>query len=100
MLREIPPDWYWLPILAVFVGLAVLPTFIALVRGADELLLIMLVNTLCCASIIYWPFALYMAITWPRKHPRPPKAPAAYRPPPAPEPHPRRKVIQGNVEAP
>jgi hypothetical protein len=100
MATEIPSDWYWLPILMVFIGLAVLPTLIALVRGADELLHIMLINALCCASIIYWPFALYMAITWPRKRPRPPKAPTPYRPPPSSEPHARRQVIQGRVEAP
>ncbi|MFF0520709.1 superinfection immunity protein [Actinomadura nitritigenes] len=100
MLREVPADWYWIPILMLFIGLAVLPTFIALIRGADELLLIMLVNTLCCASIIYWPFALYMAITWPRKYPRPPKAPSPQRPPTPREPYAPRKVIQGRVEAP
>ncbi|WP_160573463.1 superinfection immunity protein [Actinomadura physcomitrii] len=101
MSDEFLVDAIWtLTIVTVFVVLAVLPTFIALVRGADEILLIMLVNALCCATVIGWPIALIMALKWPRKHPRPTKAPAPHRPPPSPERHDTRKVIQVHVEEP
>ncbi|QKG20119.1 superinfection immunity protein [Actinomadura verrucosospora] len=100
MATEIPPDWYWGPILMAFIGLATLPTFIALVRGADEILLIMLVNALCCATVIGWPLALIMAIKWPRKYPRPLKTPTPLRHPPLPERRDLSKVVQGRVEAP
>ena len=93
-------DIWTLTIITVFVVLAVLPTFLALVRGADEILLIMLVNALCCATVIGWPLALIMAIKWPRKYPRPSKAPAPYRLPPSREHHDTRKVIHGHAEAP
>lgn len=88
--------WIWgLAIITAFVALAVLPTFIALVRGADEILLIMLVNALCCATVIGWPIALVMAIKWPRKHPRPSRSSRPYRSPLPHERHDTRKVMRG-----
>lgn len=73
MISQIPVDWLWgLALIAVLLSLAVLPTFIAIVRGADELMLIILVNALC-ATVLGWPVALIMAIKWPPKHPRPPQ---------------------------
>ncbi|GAA2127166.1 superinfection immunity protein [Actinomadura napierensis] len=96
MSNGILEGWIWgLTIITVFMALAVLPTFIALVRGADEILLIMLVNALCCATVIGWPIALIMAIKWPRKHPRPGRASHTYRPPPPHERHDTRTAMRG-----
>jgi hypothetical protein len=91
-------DIWALTIVTVFMVLAVLPTFIALIRGADEILLIMLVNALCCATVIGWPIALVMAIKWPRKHPRPGSAPPANRPAQLHQQHDTRTVIRGHCE--
>ncbi|MDL4770713.1 superinfection immunity protein [Actinomadura xylanilytica] len=74
----------YFPLLLVgaLVGIAVLPTFIAIVRGVDEIMLIILFNVLACATVLGWPIALVMAIKWPRRrdyetppprHPRPPR---------------------------
>ncbi|MDL4813191.1 superinfection immunity protein [Actinomadura opuntiae] len=96
MSDQILAGWIWgLTILTVFVVLAVLPTVIAIIRGADEILLIMLVNALCCATVIGWPIALIMAIKWPRKHPRPNRAPHARRPSPPYERHHTRRAMRG-----
>ncbi|MEV5831554.1 superinfection immunity protein [Spirillospora sp. NPDC052242] len=82
MITDIKPDWLWgLALIAVLVFLAVLPTLIAIHRGVDELMLFVLVNVLCCTTVLGWPVAMYMAITWPRKHPRPRKAPRSDRHP-------------------
>lgn len=76
MITEIRPDWLWgLALLAVLVSLVTLPTLIAIHRGVDELMLFVLVNVLCFTIVLGWPIALYMAFTWPRKHPRPPRRP-------------------------
>jgi hypothetical protein len=60
-------SFFWLLLIGGLVVLAVLPTLIALVRGADELMLIVLVNVLGCAIVFGWPIALVMAIKWPRR---------------------------------
>jgi hypothetical protein len=91
-------DIWALTIVTVFVVLAVLPTFIALIRGADEILLIMLVNALCCATVIGWPIALVMAIKWPRKHPRPTRPPHVHSSPPRTQPRHPHRVIRGHIE--
>ncbi|OLT31872.1 hypothetical protein BJF79_08745 [Actinomadura sp. CNU-125] len=76
MTTGINPDWLLgLALITTLVFLAVLPTLIAVLRGADELMLIVLVNALCCATVLGWPLAVIMAIKWPRKYPRPPRAP-------------------------
>ncbi|MER6808129.1 superinfection immunity protein [Spirillospora sp. NPDC000708] len=91
-------DIWTLTVVTVFVVLAVLPTFIALVRGADEILLIMLVNALCCATVIGWPIALVMAIKWPRKHRHPTPSPHVRSSPPRTQPQHPRRVIRGRIE--
>ncbi|MFD0857257.1 hypothetical protein ACFQ07_33950 [Actinomadura adrarensis] len=58
---------FWLLLIGGLAFLAVLPTLIALARGADEIALIMLFNALACATIFGWPLALWMAIRWPRR---------------------------------
>ncbi|MFD0690959.1 superinfection immunity protein [Actinomadura fibrosa] len=62
---------FGLTVIGMLLILAVLPTLIAIARGADELMLIILVNVLACATVIGWPVALIMAMTWPRRYPRP-----------------------------
>ncbi|MFD0855426.1 superinfection immunity protein [Actinomadura adrarensis] len=59
--------FFWLFLVAVLVGMAVLPTLIAMARGADEIMPILLVNVLGCAMILGWPVALVMALRWPRR---------------------------------
>ena len=72
MITEIPPDWLLgLGLIAALAVLAVLPTFIALVRGADDLPYIVLLNVLFCVTVIGWPIAVVLAMRWPRRHPRP-----------------------------
>ncbi|QFG22890.1 superinfection immunity protein [Actinomadura sp. WMMB 499] len=72
MITEIPSDWiFGLGLVAAFVVLAVLPTFIAIARGADDLPYIVLLNVLFGATVIGWPIALVLAIRWPRRYPRP-----------------------------
>ncbi|MFB4298485.1 superinfection immunity protein [Actinomadura sp. NTSP31] len=96
MTNSLLAGWIWgLAIITAFIVLAVLPTFIALVRGADEILLIMLVNALCCATVIGWPLALIMAIKWPRKYPRPTKTPHASRSARPHDRHDTRTVMRG-----
>ncbi|MFI0350971.1 superinfection immunity protein [Actinomadura sp. 9N407] len=58
---------FWLLLIGGLIVLAVLPTLIALARGADEIMLIVLVNVLGCAIVLGWPVALLMAIKWPRR---------------------------------
>ncbi|WP_192808601.1 superinfection immunity protein [Actinomadura montaniterrae] len=91
-------DIWALTIVTVFVVLAVLPTFIALIRGADEILLIMLVNALCCATVIGWPIALVMAIKWPRKNLHPTRPPHIHTSPPRTQLQDPRRVIRGRIE--
>ncbi|WP_433234877.1 superinfection immunity protein [Actinomadura nitritigenes] len=91
-------DLWTLTIVTVFVVLAVLPTLIALIRGADEILLIMLVNALCCATVIGWPAALVMAIKWPRKHPRPAQPRHVQSSLPRIQNQHTRRVIRGQIE--
>jgi hypothetical protein len=56
-----------LMLVAVLVGLAVLPTFIAIARQADDIMLIIVFNILGCATVFGWVIALVMAIRWPRR---------------------------------
>jgi len=56
---------FWLLLIAGLATLAVLPTLIALARGANDLMLIVLVNVLGCALVLGWPVALVMALRWP-----------------------------------
>ncbi|TDD71112.1 superinfection immunity protein [Actinomadura rubrisoli] len=60
----------WLILIGILVSVAVLPTFIAIARGADDIGFIILTNALCCATVLGWPIALVAAIKWPRRHPR------------------------------
>ena len=59
--------FFWLGAIALLVFLAVLPTLIALIRGADDIGHIILINAICCAIGFAWPVALYAAIAWPRR---------------------------------
>ncbi|MEV4676600.1 superinfection immunity protein [Actinomadura geliboluensis] len=67
---------FWLALIGILAVLAVLPTLIALARGADDIGYIILVNVICCATVFGWPIALIAAIAWPRRHPRGPRSPA------------------------
>lgn len=71
--------FFWLATIGLLAILAVLPTLIALARGADDIGYLILVNVICCATVFGWPIALIAAITWPRRHPPGPWSPA---PPP------------------
>ncbi len=73
------PDnpFFWLALIGVLAILAVLPTLIALARGADDIGYIILVNVICCATVFGWPIALIAAIAWPRRRPRGPRSSAA-----------------------
>jgi hypothetical protein len=62
--------FFWLGLIALLAFLAVLPTLIAIIRGADDIGYIILINTICCAIGFAWPIALYAAIAWPRRDPR------------------------------
>ncbi|MFA1544582.1 hypothetical protein [Actinomadura monticuli] len=79
--------FFWLGLIALLAFLAVLPTLIALVRGADDIGHIILINAICCAIGFAWPIALYAAIAWPRRdahltglsYQHPPVPPDPYR---------------------
>ncbi|WP_119730062.1 superinfection immunity protein [Thermomonospora amylolytica] len=59
--------WFWLLIIGSLATLAILPTLIAIIRKADSLSTIILINTLGCATIFGWPAALVLALTMPRR---------------------------------
>ncbi|URM97400.1 DUF4175 domain-containing protein [Actinomadura madurae] len=59
---------FWLALIGLLVFLAVLPTLIAVIRGADDIGYLVLVNVIC-ATVLGWPIALIAAIRWPRRHP-------------------------------
>ncbi|URN07669.1 hypothetical protein LUW74_32815 [Actinomadura madurae] len=59
----------WLALIGLLVFLAVLPTLIAVIRGADDIGYLVLVNVICCATVLGWAIALIAAIRWPRRHP-------------------------------
>lgn len=61
--------FFWLALIGLLAILAVLPTLIALARGADDIGYLILVNVLCCATVFGWPIALIAAIAWPRRDP-------------------------------
>ncbi|SNT60803.1 Superinfection immunity protein [Actinomadura meyerae] len=61
--------FFWLALIGLLAVLAVLPTLIALARGADDIGYIILVNVICTATVFGWPIALIAAIAWPRRHP-------------------------------
>ncbi|NEA29487.1 superinfection immunity protein [Actinomadura bangladeshensis] len=77
--------FFWLAAMGLLAILAVLPTLIALARGADDIGYLILVNVICCATVFGWPIALVAAIAWPRRNPRPRRTP--YQRPLAPLPH-------------
>lgn len=74
--------YFWLGLIALLVVLAVLPTLIALIRGADDMSYIVLLNLICCVTVFGWPIALIAAIRWPRRYPEAPQP--FHRRPPAP----------------
>ncbi|MBA9007276.1 superinfection immunity protein [Thermomonospora cellulosilytica] len=59
--------WFWLLIIGGLATLAILPTLIAIIRKADSLSTIILINTLGCATFFGWPAALVLALTMPRR---------------------------------
>jgi hypothetical protein len=61
--------FFWLVLIGLLLFLAVLPTLIAIVRGADDIGYLVLVNVICCATVLGWPIALIAAIRWPRRQP-------------------------------
>ncbi|MFG2015623.1 superinfection immunity protein [Actinomadura geliboluensis] len=67
--------FFCLALIGILAILAVLPTLIALARGADDIGYIILVNLICAATVFGWPIALIAAIAWPRRHPRGPRSP-------------------------
>lgn len=72
--------FFWLGLIALLAFLAVLPTLIAIIRGAEDIGYIILINAICCAIGLAWPIALYAAIAWPRRDPQ--LARLAYQHPP------------------
>ncbi|TMR29885.1 hypothetical protein [Actinomadura geliboluensis] len=85
--------FFWLGLIALPAFLAVLPTLIALVRGADDIGYIILINAICCAIGFAWPIALIAAITWPRREVH--VAPLCYQASPAPPDHHRGSHAYG-----
>ncbi|MDL4774268.1 superinfection immunity protein [Actinomadura xylanilytica] len=72
--------YFWLFLIGVLILTAVLPTLIAMIRGVEDIMLIVLFNVLGCAIVFGWPVALVMAIKWPR--PQDLRMPAHRRPQP------------------
>ncbi|NDU73832.1 hypothetical protein GWI34_14465 [Actinomadura sp. DSM 109109] len=62
--------FFWLGMILLLAFLAVLPTLIALARGADDIGHIILINVICCATVFGWPIAVFAAMRWPTGHPR------------------------------
>lgn len=62
--------FFWLGLIGLLAFLAVLPTLIALVRGVDDIGYIILINLICCATVLAWPIAVFAAMRWPISHPR------------------------------
>ncbi|MEU8344786.1 superinfection immunity protein [Spirillospora sp. NPDC048832] len=85
--------FFWLALIGLLAILAVLPTLIALARGADDIGYLILVNVICCATVFGWPIALIAAIAWPRRHP-----PSPWNPAPPPHRH-WNRFHQGNPYA-
>ncbi|MEU4827064.1 hypothetical protein AB0H37_34770 [Actinomadura sp. NPDC023710] len=75
--------FFWLGLIGLLAFLAVLPTLIALIRGADDIGYIILINLICCATVLAWPIAVFAAMRWPISHPRSPGSSRkpGYRPP-------------------
>ncbi|MEU8803282.1 superinfection immunity protein [Spirillospora sp. NPDC048819] len=65
--------YFWLALIGLLAVLAALPTLIALIRGADDISYIVLLNVICCVTVFGWPIALITAIRWPRRYPTPPR---------------------------
>lgn len=72
--------YFWLAMIGLLGFLAVLPTLIALVRGVDDIAIVILFNVICCTTVFGWPIALILAIRWPRRDPHRPWSPE-HRPP-------------------
>ncbi|WP_021591191.1 superinfection immunity protein [Actinomadura welshii] len=89
--------FFWLVLIGLLVFLAVLPTLIAVIRGADDIGYIVLVNVICCATVLGWPIALVAAIRWPRRHPPLQRTPS--QGPPAPSLHRCQSRIQRGPRA-
>ena len=66
--------FFWLGLIGLLAFLAVLPTLIALIRGADDIGYIILINVICCATVFGWPIAVLAAMRWSTSHPRPPSS--------------------------
>ncbi len=84
MNTHLPPgSVLWLALIAVLVLLAVLPTLIAIARDVDDLGFIVVLNVLCCATVLGWPVALITALRWPpRRRPQRRRADAQWLSPP------------------
>ncbi len=52
---------FWVMLIAVAVGLYLLPTLVGLVRGVDGLVLVFLVNLIGGTALIGWPAAMILA---------------------------------------
>ncbi|GAA1574489.1 hypothetical protein GCM10009678_66500 [Actinomadura kijaniata] len=59
--------WLALLLVALAVLVALLPTLIAIIRGAEEISLILLFNVIGCVTFLGWPVALMLAIRAPRR---------------------------------
>lgn len=64
--------FFWLGLIGLLAFLTVLPTLIALIRGADDIGYIILINMICCATVFGWPIAVFAAMRWPTSDPRSP----------------------------
>ena len=75
--------FFWLGLIGLLAFLAVLPTLIALIRGADDIGYIILINVICCATVLAWPIAVFAAMRWPACHSLPPGSSrkTGFRPP-------------------
>ncbi|MFC5187959.1 hypothetical protein [Actinomadura harenae] len=49
------------------VMLPLLPTWIAVIRGAEAISFVLLINIFCCATVLGWPIALVLAFKMPRR---------------------------------
>ncbi|MFA1546133.1 hypothetical protein [Actinomadura chokoriensis] len=63
---------FWLGLIVLLAFLAVLPTLIALIRGADDIGYIILINVICCTTGFGWPIAVIAAMRWPSRYARRP----------------------------
>lgn len=75
--------WFWVLVAVLACAVYALPTIIAVIRGAEGLALVLVVNLIGGAVVVGWPAALILAAGLPRRAP-PPWVPPARQPDPRP----------------